>query len=131
MIAAVEILREARGLIEHRDKWIRQHDRLDDRYCMMGAIIAVGDGHDDLWRLCEDDESEVLAAVHALEQACGGDIRQFNDWRAAVHADVLAKFDEAIAALAPPTSNARRFRPAGQHLVERPASLANEMLDVA
>jgi hypothetical protein len=99
----LEILQKARALLEQPEGWTRgvlARDSLgrsapvtsDDAcsFCMNGAIIRAAGGFGDAaW----------LRACRAVEKAAGGDNIGFNDNPRRKHADVLAAFDRAIAAL--------------------------------
>ncbi len=108
--STVEVLREARQLIEDPERWTRNDwavndvgDRLKPRdpnacaWCLGGAVARVVD--DNGFEEAEVPFTDIgVGAWAALEDAAGEDPINFNDGSANTHADILRAFDSAIAA---------------------------------
>jgi hypothetical protein len=102
---AIEILREARQLIESPERWTqgalaRRSDGVDCSpfvvsatcWCSIGAIEHVGA----YMSKAKLDAFQALSAA-VYDPDCDGDVGFWND--AHTHPEVLAAFDRAIAAL--------------------------------
>jgi hypothetical protein len=95
-VTTAGVLREARGLIDTPEKWIKGWFHCDDggRYCVLGAVY---EGARKLGA-----EGLTYRAVDALGHAIFGrpvdcSISAWNDALERTHADVLAAIDTAIA----------------------------------
>jgi hypothetical protein len=92
-MTTVEVLREARGLIDTPEKWCKGIMRSGGRRCAVGAVSDVTGGE------MRMRHSEADGAFRALECAAGGRrVHLLNDDPKTSHADVIAVFDRAIAA---------------------------------
>lgn len=101
----IDILRDAKTLLETKG-WTQHHYARNAEgagaslaadavcFCALGAISVASGGNPD------DDYGS--AAAYALARTCGGGstwtVPEFNDAEGRTVAEVLAKFDEAIAA---------------------------------
>ena len=113
MKTTVQILEEARALIDTPEKWCRAAyasdrpgrvapDEIEHAYspmepgatcfCMLGAVARA----DKCDASPHFGSREAYLAVRKLENACGGPVSRFNDRPSTTHADVMAVFDEAI-----------------------------------
>jgi len=96
-----ENLIAARALIDTPEKWIKgkASNEVDTCFCSYGAIL-----HRAYTLPCRHEEREKqfdamdLALVRATPKGAGGYIH-FNDHPDTTHADVMALFDRAIAAV--------------------------------
>ena len=117
-MTTIEILKAARQVIEKPEHWTQgQYARTAENagvsysnprafcFCSQGAILKAS--HDQSLKGTaefsynkDDLVPEIDEAITRLDQFCvGGGIEQFNDAPGRTHAEVLAKFDEAIASL--------------------------------
>jgi hypothetical protein len=92
-VTPVQVLEEARGLVEERQDWAQgAYVTLGGRYCAIGAVLTAG--------RCLGDRAAERAARDLLVEAAARrgfpDVETMND--RSPHATVLALFDEAIAA---------------------------------
>jgi hypothetical protein len=102
-----EILKDARALITEETAWQRYTlgDSYGGRYCSIGAVYQAYRNAGESFVEETDSQLPALVALRRCIEASGikgattynaiGDL--FNDRGATTHADVLAKFDEAIA----------------------------------
>jgi hypothetical protein len=92
-MTTVDVLRDARALIDTPEKWCKGIMRSGGRRCAVGAVSDATGGEMHM------RESEANAAFGALARAAGGRrIYLLNDDPKTTHADVIAAFDRAIAA---------------------------------
>jgi len=98
MKTTIEILKEARDLIAKDGAWGQHAYEANGCFCALGAINEVARG-DASAVPASDPAREALARAINVHYVYGeGAIYHFNDTLGRTQAEVVAKFDEAIAA---------------------------------
>ena len=92
MTSVVEVLREARSLVDTPEKWCQGAERVGNALCSVGAI-SVASGMGEVRLDFFPRALETFRAVVGWNQSASW----WNDAPERTHADVLAAFDKAIA----------------------------------
>ena len=120
MKTTLEILKEARELIAQEGGWGQRHYEVDNCFCVVGAIVRADRSSvcSLYWSKAAHGAVDSLSALMAPETddetyGYGRDseayIFDWNDEDGRTQAEVVAKFDEAIAAEEAKSSPARCF----------------------